>query len=319
MRKNRIFEAMTLVSIMAMLLGACGNSNADTDPAIATAVALTVAAQNAQADDPTSTPAPAATPTTFTFPTPTKIGSAPPPTLQPPAAGGDAACAKASLVGETPPDGTIMKPGEIFTKTWQIKNESTCVWDKTYKVVYWDGNVMGGGYQYNLPEVVAPGGTLNLPLVLTAPLDEGEYTGKWVLQTPKGVNFGVGQYSQAFWVKIVVSKADQPATAITAVRLEVVRDPAAGCASNVRYYYHTEVDANGPIKIKYGFQQSDGNFAWKDSLEFKAAGTQTITEPFWSFHLGASPGEKWVQFVITDPYYQEFERHYFSYLCGNTP
>jgi hypothetical protein len=318
MTKNKIYGIAILVSIMAMLLAACGSAEKNTDSAIATAVALTVAAQNAQTSIPTSTPAPIATPTSFTFPTPTRIGSIPSPT-NPVPTGDDAACAKASLVGEDTPDGTIMKPGTVFTKTWQIQNDSPCVWTTSYKVAYWDGNVMGGGYVYNLPETVAPGGTLNLSLVLTAPAEEGEYTGKWVLQTPKGVNFGVGQYSQAFWVKIVVSKEDKPATSITAVRLNIVREPSAGCATNVYYRYVTEVDANGPIKITYAFQQSDGNLAWKDTLEFKTAGTQTITGPFWSFRLGSTPGDKWVQFVVLKPYYQEFERQYFSYLCGNTP
>jgi len=81
------------------------------------------------------------TPTQLLFPTPTKSGSST-----------NTACAKANFVSETIPDGTIMKPGDVFTKTWQIKNSSSCTWDTTYKIIFWDGNVMGGAYYYNLPK-----------------------------------------------------------------------------------------------------------------------------------------------------------------------
>ena len=129
-----------------------------------------------------------------------------------------------------------------------------------------------------------------------------------MLQTSKNVAFGVGQYSEPITAKIVVNKEDKPDTAITDVKLDVIRDPAAGCATNIYFRYVAQVSANGKITIRYGFNQSDGNLAWTDNLEFKEAGTQKVTGPFWSFHLGSSPGQKWVQFVVIKPYYQEFDK-----------
>ena len=318
MKKNKAYKILILISIFAILLAACGDSTQTPDAAIATAVALTVAAQNAQQNaPPTSTAIPTATaPANITFPTPTQL-LFPAPTKTNAAI--DTTCARANFVSETIPDGTIMKPGHVFVKTWEIKNESTCVWDSTYKIIFFDGNLMGGASYYNLPEMVTPGDTIDISLVLTAPAEEGEFTSKWMLQTPNKIAFGVGQYSEPFYAQIVVSKAEKPVTAITEVKLEVIRDPAAGCAANVYYRYVAQVSANGKIKIRYGFLQSDGNRAWTDDLEFEEAGTKTVTGAFWSFHLGSSPGEKWVQFVVIKPYYQEFERQYFSYLCGNTP
>jgi hypothetical protein len=320
MEKNTLYKTLTLLSTFAILLGACGSPTQTPDPVIATAVALTVAAQNAQQNAPISTAIPTATvPPNITFPTPTS-GFTVIPTKTASKSGGDADCGKATFVTDlTVPDGTITKPGATFIKTWQIKNSSACTWNTNYKIVYYDGNIMGGAYVYNLPQSVPPEGLVDISIQLTAPADEGEYTGSWKLQTPNNVVFGVGQYSEPFTVKIVVSKADKPVTGITDVKLEVIRDPAAGCATNVYYRYVAQVSANGKIKIRYGFLQSDGNLAWTGGLEFNEAGTKTVTGPFWSFHLGASPGQKWVQFVVTKPYYQEFEKQYFSYDCGNTP
>jgi hypothetical protein len=243
------------------------------------------------------------------FPTPTKSGSG---------SNTNTACAKANLVSEEIPDGTIMKPGNVFTKTWQIKNSSSCTWDTTYKIIFWDGNVLGGAYFYNLPQAVAPEGVVDISLVLTAPAEEGNFESYWMLQTPNNVPFGVGQYNEPFFTKIVVSKSDKIDYAVTAVTYNVIRDPAGGCATTVRYTFNATVSVNGPMKIKYGFNQSDGTTQWKGKIEFKEAGSQTVSDQ-WNFHLGSSPGDKWVQFVLLEPYWQLFDKEYFSYLCGNTP
>jgi hypothetical protein len=320
MKKNAQYKTLALLGIFAFLLGACGSAAKTPDPVIATAVALTVAAQNAQQNAPTSTAIPTATiPPNITFPTPTS-GFTVIPTKTASKSSGDADCGKANFVADlTVPDGTITKPGATFIKTWQIKNSSACTWNTNYKIVHYDGDVMGGAYVYNLPQIVPPEGLVDISIQLTAPADEGTYTGYWKLQTPNNIVFGVGQYSEPFSVKIAVSNADKPVTGITDVKLTVIRDPDAGCATNVYYNYVAQVSANGKIKIRYGFLQSDGNRAWTDDLEFSEAGTKTVTGAFWSFHLGSSPGQKWVQFVVIKPYYQEFEKQYFSYLCGNTP
>ena len=318
MRENTPNKALTLLSAFAFLLGACGSATKSPDPVISTAVALTVAAQNVQQNAPTSTAIPTATvPANITFPTPTQMLFPTTPTKS--VSTTNTACARADFVSDDPPDGTIMKPGTVFTKTWQLKNSSSCTWDTSYKIIFWDGNLMGGAYNYNLPQAVAPEGEIDISLVLTAPTEEGTYTSEWMLQTSKNIAFGVGQYNEPFTTKIVVSKEDKPVTGITDVKLDVIRDPAAGCAANIFYRYVAQVSASGKITIRYGFQQSDGNLAWKGDLEFKEAGTKTVTGAFWSFHLGSSPGQKWVQFVVFRPYYQAFEKQYFSYLCGNTP
>src|SRR5512143_3957679 len=194
---------LTVVLCAALVSGACGKSPVSEDDRIATAVAKTVQAQQSRSTAaPPSTLAPTFTPLQTplaTLPVTPKPGS-----TVPPVSGGDQPCMKASLVEETVPDGTILKPGQQFTKTWRIQNTSTCVWNTSYKIVFWDGDLMGGGYVYNFPQQALPGDVVEVPLVLTAPATDGSYKGSWKLQTPGGASFGVG-YDSPFWVDIIVS------------------------------------------------------------------------------------------------------------------
>ena len=116
---KKTLPLLSMLLLTSLLLGACG---AQSESAIATSVALTVQAQNAL---DTSTPVPSSTPAAdiTVVPTLTNIFTPVPPTSLP---GGNTGveCAQASLVNETIPDGTIMKPETSFFKTWTIKNES---------------------------------------------------------------------------------------------------------------------------------------------------------------------------------------------------
>lgn len=88
----------------------------------------------------------------------------------------------------TIPPGTVLLPGEAFTKTWQIQNNGSCDW-KDYKVVYVRGNRMGGNSPSMLRDIQA-GETFNLSLELIAPSYPGIYDGVWQIQSDKGVLIG---------------------------------------------------------------------------------------------------------------------------------
>ena len=315
MSRDRIVNYLTACAAFSLILSACGSSvDPVVESAIATSVAMTLQARQTE-QAPTATPLPpTSTPDTIVF----NPSLAPTfaPTVGP--TNGPSSCVGASLVSENPPDGTIFKPGETFTKTWTLQNTGTCSWDTNYKITFYDGNILGGAYVYNLPLPTAPGKSQDISLMLKAPAENGTYRGDWVLQAPDGTRFGVGQYNKPFYVDIVVSDSTVPNYSVTSVTYEMVRDPSAGCATTVRYTFNASVTSNGPIKIRYGFKQSDGNLAWKDDLKFTQAETKVVSD-YWNFHLGSTPGDKWVQFVVIQPYYQEFDKFPFSYLCGNTP
>ena len=296
----------------ALLAAACGKAPADADT-IATAVALTVQAQN-RAATPTSAPTPISTITPLpALPGTAAVTPQTRPTF-PPASGGEQECMKASLVSETVPDGTIMKPGEQFKKTWQIKNTSTCTWNTSYKIVFWDGEVMGGGYVYNFPQQALPGDTVEVPLMLTAPIEDGSYRGYWKLQTPGGSSFGVGA-DTAFWVDIVVSSDPKLEFGVTSVTYSVVRNPETGCPANVFYTIYATISVNGPVSVTYNFRKSDGTFNGKRTLKFTEAGSQTVSME-WSIHYGSSTNERWAQLFTIEPVEQDFGKATFTYSCG---
>ena len=319
--KYILFTSIVIASFILTACGAKSTAESAQDSSIQTAVALTVAAQNAE---PTS-----ADPTAIVTQTPLRFsptGTPPAPAVLPTRTFNPATseCAQASLLSETIPDGTIFKPGQQFTKTWQIKNTSNCSWDTSYKIVFWDGNVLGGAYVYNLPQAVDPGQTLPISLLLTAPTGDATYTSKWMLQTPDSVEFGVGQYSAPFYLEIVVSSDAKPNYAITSVEYSLVRDPATGCPANVNHIVYATITTNGPLEFSYLWLQQDGNSGsnnygpGKGTIKMEAAGSKTISRE-WKLHLGSTPGsQRWIALAITAPEYIEFfPGQYFTYLCGS--
>jgi len=103
-------------------------------------------------------------------------------------------CDKAGFVADvTIPDGTGMTGGTPFTKTWRLQNVGTCTWTTSYRLVFAGGDLMGASSAaFNLPTSVAPGGTIDLSVNLTAPITAGNFTGYWKLRNASGIDFGVG-------------------------------------------------------------------------------------------------------------------------------
>ncbi len=106
----------------------------------------------------------------------------------------------------TVPDGTTYAPGTAFTKTWRLKNIGTCTWTTSYALVFVSGSQMGAPSAVNLPSSVAPGGTIDISVNMTAPSTNGHYRGYWQLRNASGVLFGIGTYAnKSFWVDINVT------------------------------------------------------------------------------------------------------------------
>jgi hypothetical protein len=225
--------------------------------------------------------------------------------------------ASASLVGETHPDGTIIQPSTTFTKVWQIQNNGTCTWDKNWQLVFNSGDLMDGLTVYNFPQPAQPGETVDVPVILRAPAQNGTYTGEWMLKSPWGQSFGVGQYSVPISVSIVVgnatpdNKKTETVFGVTAVTYEVERTCAP---ANTFYTITAYITTSGPVVVQYRWVQSDGNNSKEFDLEFTEATTMT-TQREWSQHKGTSTNQRWAQLIITDPTYQEFAKVVLPDLC----
>ena len=330
MSEFRTYKIAAVATCLVLIVSAC-NSSAQNESIIATAVAQTQqvqsvistsVAETVEAGGPlpqvevatTSTPIPQPgeiLPTLTPAFTPTTA-----PTLV--SAPSDPDCIHATLISEFPPDATVYKPGETFTKTWTLKNLGNCTWDKTYKLIFWSGDLMGGSTYYALPEVVAPGDDIALSIILQAPPTEGNYTGYWRLQTPWNQNFGVGEYSQAFFANVVVFKKPGPHYEISNVSYEVERNPLTGCPVNVRYTVYITVTTNGPYDFRYYIDQSDGNESAIKTMTFKAAGSQTISRE-WMIGRGSSPNPRWMEFIETIPETQYFKYYGRTFIYNTCP
>ena len=312
LRKHKLLVVM-LAGIF--LMNACGGASSN-QAEISTAVAQTVQAQNSLtevASLPTSTPD-LPTPSLDTTVTPGAAETLPAATntLSP-----NPGCVlSANLIQEDPPDGKIFKPGESFLKTWWLQNTGTCTWDKTYKLVYWDGELMGGAVVYDLPVVVPPGETKEVAILLQAPATDGQFRGYWRLRSPWGYDFGVGPGSQSFYVDILVSSDPGVGYGVTAVSYDYVRNPLSGCPSNpITYTFSAKVTTNGPVKIKYHWEYSDGGQTETFSVVFDEAGTKTLISEPWGLRIDAKSEPRSVSFVTTSPQKKAWGSISFTHIC----
>lgn len=306
---KRPLSLLSLLLAASLLLGACGT--ADNQAAIATAVALTVQAQATPTPD---VPASDSTPNPEALPTLTPAFT---PTASMTAARSYEHCMSASLISENPPDDTIFKPGDKFLKTWHIKNTSSCTWDQSYKIVFWNGDLLGGSYNYNFPQTLPPGQSADVSLWLAAPEAAGAYKGEWKLETPDGKKFGVGAYQAPVWAQIVVIAANAtPTYGITAVTYDIDRQPATGCATNTWYTVTAHVSFSGPIKEVYlQFFHSDEYRSSKIRVKVTEATTMTFTDT-WKFYIADSQGPKWIRLVQLYPEYVEYDKVNFTFQCN---
>src|SRR5512141_1726822 len=187
------------VSIFAMpLLNSGQPSQADSAATLQAMVSQTMVAMTQNAPSPTAT--------LYVQPSATSI----PATSTPlPTATAVRYCDWVSFIKDvTIPDGTVLKPGDIFTKTWRLQNRGTCTWTSDYYLVFTSGDPMGGTTAVRLPGIVAPGQTVDISITLTAPASAGSYTGYWMLRNPSGALFGAGdKANEAFYV-VIKTKAD---------------------------------------------------------------------------------------------------------------
>ncbi len=207
MRKLR--PVWVLLSLVALLLGAC-RSAAPAEPtatgpapeAVRTAAAETANARMTEIAAVTPT-APPVTATATTGPTATQL--APTNTITPTVeiSGED----KLDFVADvTVPDGTTIKPGDTFVKTWKLKNTGTSTWSSGHSLIFISGEQMGAAASVPLTISVPPGETGDVSVSLTAPSSPGSYFSFWMLRGPAGNNFGLGPTGdQPFYVQIVVA------------------------------------------------------------------------------------------------------------------
>jgi len=119
--------------------------------------------------------------------------------------GADAASMSARFLADvTVPDNTQMDKGEVFEKTWQLENNGSRAWPDDTVLAFVGGEQMGAPESVEVP-AVAPGGKKDITVEMTAPNEDGTYTGKWQLRS------GNTSFGGQLWVTIVVGEPGQTA------------------------------------------------------------------------------------------------------------
>jgi hypothetical protein len=156
----------------------------------------------------TATPQPTATVTATAIPTATSLPPTYTATPIPPTATATAIpipCNQAAFIADvTIPDGSSFVAGSSFVKTWRVRNTGSCVWDSGYSLFFFSGTSMGGPASVALPSVVYPGQTVDISVPMQAPMNNGTYTGNWMLRASNGAQFGVG-YNGVTPVNVVIA------------------------------------------------------------------------------------------------------------------
>lgn len=234
---------MSIIVIGALfylaLLAGCGGPaptpaqeiNPSASPPMATNVLPTAipptAASSPTTPSPTATttavvtPIPAATETTVETPETTETAApsatqapaetqptAPTATTPSNAPGEEPACTDiAAFYGDlSVPDDTVYYQQSAFTKGWQLRNNGSCTWDESYRLVFNSGDPLGAPLTNPLPHRVDPGQTVNLYLDMRAPDGGGTYYSNWELQNSDSQRFGVGISGyDYFWARIKVT------------------------------------------------------------------------------------------------------------------
>ena len=140
-------------------------------------------------------------------PTPTpqpEVTSAPAATATP---GPAPSCVDAMALVQHLTQESEMRPGQAFTKGWQVKNTGTCTWDTSYRLVLASGQKMGGE-PVAVARQVAPGETYDFQVKLVSPLKPGDHQGVW--QMVNGQNQAFGERLKVN-VKVVSAPAPTPA------------------------------------------------------------------------------------------------------------
>jgi hypothetical protein len=297
-RTTRLFN---LFMICALFLSACNLPSNNPEDASATSAAATVQALlSATPAMPTLTPGtPPATLTPIPLPTNTNT----------PAATATPTCPQALFVTDvTIPDGTLLNPGETFTKKWRIRNTGQCAWNG-YNLVFDSGESMNGPATKPIG-AVNPGQEVDLEVNLTAPNTPGNYRGYWRVVSNNNVLVPMlnGYQGRAFYVDIKVqapataTNTSAPAFAVTSVNFSTV----GGCNG---FTATANITVNGPGTVKFRWIRSDGATPpVPPDMVFAAAGTQSANI---SWTTTAS-GTHYFDVYIDSPNNQQFGRAQFT-------
>jgi len=212
MKRSRLFKKSFLLvfSLIAVSLASCNlPARATTTPTLSVTQAYqTVEARLTEAISRTPTISPTQPIKSSTPGQPSPSATLEVQTVTPETTRSSPSCDQASPgvpIDVTIPDDTVLRPGEIFTKTWRLQNAGDCTWNSDYALVWFSGEQFDATLVVPLNGNTAPGQSADLSVEMKAPESHGTYLSWWKLRNPSGDLFGIGPSSDSgFWVRIIV-------------------------------------------------------------------------------------------------------------------
>ncbi|MBK7453140.1 MAG: hypothetical protein IPJ46_05340 [Anaerolineales bacterium] len=207
MKKHKLY---ILILTLGFLLLSCGSNNSEQADLLLDTDAIRTEAVSTYASSLTKTLVPVPT----TSPTPKIIDpSLTPPeitvTLETPATANP--CYNLLYIEDvTIPDGTQMKAGEAFTKTWLVQNVGGCAWRAGFTFNHYGGDGMRGS-TVTLTDAIPTGAKREISVQLVVPSGQtGIIESAWRMADENGIFFG-----DTLSIKIVVGDVTAPTSTST--------------------------------------------------------------------------------------------------------
>lgn len=161
----------------------------------------------------------------------------------------------------TVPDGTVIKAGEPFLKTWRMRNTGTSTWGSSHQLAFFSDDPMGAPASVPAPRTL-PTAESDVSVTLTAPSAPGVYKSTWRMRSPAGAFFGE--------IVFALIKVESGTTPLPFDQLTFVADVTLGSGALVE---------PGQALNKTWRVRNSGNTHWSSGYELVRAEGDALGAP----------------------------------------
>lgn len=169
----------------------------------------------------------------------------------------------------TIPDRATLVPGSRFTMTWVLRSANACPWPEGSRLVFVEGERMGGPDEQDIGPLLGVTGTVTVSVPLVAPASDGEHEGVWQVQDADGL-----PVSQELPAVVVVSRP--PTSTPAHPPPEPIGIDIMGCNVTFKWNWPGTLAADEYFAVRTGIGAPGHSRVWtKDSpytLSLKDAG-----------------------------------------------